>query len=89
MLIDLEILPTADGSHTLRHPLLGDTYHSTRGAVGEAMHVFIQSGFNQISKPHVRIFEMGFGSGLNALLTLRRAREGGKSPAATANTNRK
>lgn len=35
---------TQDGSPTLRHPLLGDTYHSDRGAVGEARHVFIEAG---------------------------------------------
>jgi tRNA U34 5-methylaminomethyl-2-thiouridine-forming methyltransferase MnmC len=74
-----DILPTDDGSHTLRHPLLGDTYHSTRGAVGEAEHVFIRAGFDRVEAPHVRIFEMGFGSGLNALLTARRAREAGKT----------
>ena len=79
MIISPEILPTADGSHTLRHPLLGDTYHSTRGAVGEARHVFIQTGFNQILNPHVRVFEMGFGSGLNALLTWQRAQESGQT----------
>ena len=74
-----DILSTADGSHTLRHPAGGDTYHSLRGAVGEAEHVFIRAGFEAIEAPHVRVFEMGFGSGLNALLTLRRARESGKT----------
>lgn len=74
-----DILPTDDGSYTLRHPVLGDTYHSTRGAVGEAEHVFILNGFDRIEKPHIRLFEMGFGSGLNALLTLKRARERGKT----------
>ena len=74
-----DILPTADGSHTLRHPATGDTYHSLRGAVGEAEHVFIRAGFDRIEAPHIRVFEMGFGSGLNALLTWRRARENGKT----------
>ena len=70
-----DILPTEDGSNTLHHPVLGETYHSTRGAVGESEHVFIRQGFDHIDQPHIRVFEMGFGSGLNALLTLNRARE--------------
>jgi len=74
-----EILPTADGSHTLRHAVLGDTYHSVRGAEGEARHVFIAAGFDATAAPHVRVFEMGFGSGLNALLTCRRAAQTGRT----------
>ncbi|MDR0955109.1 MAG: tRNA (5-methylaminomethyl-2-thiouridine)(34)-methyltransferase MnmD [Rikenellaceae bacterium] len=74
-----EIVPTEDGSPTLRHPALGEMYHSLRGAVGESEHVFIRAGFDRIEKPHLRIFEMGFGTGLNALLTLRRAHEAGKT----------
>ncbi len=73
------ILSTADGSQTLRHPVLGDTYHSLRGAVGEAEYVFIRAGFNQILHNPVRVFEVGFGSGLNALLTWRQAKESGKT----------
>jgi tRNA U34 5-methylaminomethyl-2-thiouridine-forming methyltransferase MnmC len=72
---------TADGSATLRSALHGDTYHSTRGAAGEARHVFIEAGFRQVAsdprfaadKTPVRIFEMGFGSGLNTWLTLEEA----------------
>ncbi len=73
------ILLTADGSDTLRHPVSGDTYHSARGAIGEAEHVFIRAGLNQILHNPVRVFEVGFGSGLNALLTWRRAKEGRKT----------
>lgn len=70
------IEPTADGSPTLRHPVFGDTYHSLRGAVGEARHVFIEAGLNawiaaNPSAGAVRILEVGFGSGLNCLLTAR------------------
>lgn len=65
---------TADGSHTLIHPLTGDSYHSVRGAVGESMHVFIGAGLRKIEKDPVRILEVGFGSGLNALLTLKENR---------------
>lgn len=61
---------TEDGSHTLRNPIHGDTYHSTRGAVGESRHVFIENGFLSTGCDPVRILEVGFGTGLNAWLTL-------------------
>ena len=61
---------TEDGSATLRSPLHGDTYHSLRGAVGEARHVFIESGFQHTTADPIRVLEMGFGTGLNAWLTL-------------------
>lgn len=67
------IEPTEDGSSTLRHPILGDAYHSVRGAVGESMHIFIREGFSFLKLPHVRILEVGFGSGLNAYLTAQAA----------------
>lgn len=68
---------TEDGSATLRSPLCGDTYHSTRGAVGESRHVFIENGFLQTGCDPVRILEAGFGTGLNAWLTyLEAARQG-------------
>ncbi len=67
------IEPTEDGSSTLRHPLFGDTYHSLHGAMAEALHVFIQNGLNLSIQSSVRILEVGFGSGLNAWLTLREA----------------
>ena len=79
MAVTPDILLSDDGSHTLRHPVLGEVYHSTRGAVGESEHVFIRAGFDAIDRTHIRLFEMGFGSGLNALLTLKRARETGKT----------
>ena len=67
------IEPTEDGTPTLRHPVFGDTYHSTHGATGESMHVYIRQGFAASSLPHVRLLEVGFGSGLNAWLTARAA----------------
>lgn len=69
------IEPTDDGSVTLRHPLLGDTYHSLRGAVGEAEHVYIAHGLAALPLRAVRILEVGFGSGLNAWLSLRYGEE--------------
>jgi tRNA U34 5-methylaminomethyl-2-thiouridine-forming methyltransferase MnmC len=68
---------TADGSATLRSPLTGDTYHSLRGAVGESRHVFIEHGFRAVASARaggsLRVLEMGFGSGLNAWMTLTEA----------------
>lgn len=68
------IINTADGSVTLRHHLLGELYHSDRGAVSEALHVYIEAALihylvNHTDLSHLKIFEVGFGSGLNALLT--------------------
>lgn len=66
-----ELQLTADGSHTLFVPALDEHYHSVNGAVQEAMHVYIGAGLHQVDKPYVRIFEIGFGTGLNAFLTLK------------------
>jgi tRNA U34 5-methylaminomethyl-2-thiouridine-forming methyltransferase MnmC len=68
-----EIITTKDGSHTVQWPEWKVTYHSTHGAIQESMHIFIQAGLHYIlqqnpSQP-VYIFEMGFGTGLNAFLT--------------------
>lgn len=67
----IEIRQTADGSNTLYLPDLDETYHSSHGAVQEAMHVFIHHGLTFLGqdKKMISIFEMGFGTGLNALLT--------------------
>lgn len=61
---------TADGSHTLYVPELDEHYHSTNGAVQESTHVFIEAGLQHINKQSINILEIGFGTGLNALLTL-------------------
>ena len=62
---------TADGSHTLFVPELDEHYHSVNGAIQESTHVFIQNGLLQMAdKKEIRVLEIGFGTGLNALLTL-------------------
>jgi tRNA U34 5-methylaminomethyl-2-thiouridine-forming methyltransferase MnmC len=68
---ELLCITTADGSHTLFHPGSGEHYHSTYGAVNESMHVFVGAGFDFLapSTGHLDILEVGFGTGLNALLT--------------------
>ncbi len=65
---------TEDGSHTLYNEKLDETYHSKHGAIQEAMHVFINAGLNYINKPTINILEVGFGTGLNAFLTLQESR---------------
>jgi tRNA U34 5-methylaminomethyl-2-thiouridine-forming methyltransferase MnmC len=66
---------TADGSHTIAVTGMDVTYHSIHGAIQESMHVFIGAGLKLLMHQHdiIHIFEMGFGSGLNALLTLQQA----------------
>jgi tRNA U34 5-methylaminomethyl-2-thiouridine-forming methyltransferase MnmC len=67
-----EIIITQDGSHTIAIEQTNITYHSRYGAIQESKHVYIQSGLKKLldQKPCINIFEMGFGTGLNALLTL-------------------
>lgn len=69
--IQRELQITADGSHTLFIPSMDEHYHSINGAVQESQHVFIEAGLHRIQKPDIRILEIGFGTGLNALLTLK------------------
>jgi len=65
-----ELIITKDGSHSLFVPELNEIYHSTNGAIQESNHIFIQSGLAQIAKKEISILEIGFGTGLNAFLTL-------------------
>ena len=64
-----EIVTTEDGSHSIYVQALDEHYHSVHGAFTESQHVFIEAGLKQLKNSHIRILEMGFGSGLNALLT--------------------
>lgn len=69
----LKIITTHDGSHSLLNPELNETYHSVHGARQESLHVFIKQGLEYVveqqNKTHVKILEIGFGTGLNAWLT--------------------
>jgi tRNA U34 5-methylaminomethyl-2-thiouridine-forming methyltransferase MnmC len=70
----IEIISTKDGSHTLRNTELNETYHSLHGAVQESLHVFVREGFEfklKENQSQISILEVGFGTGLNALLTLK------------------
>ena len=63
-------ITTADGSHTLFVPEIEESYHSIHGAIKESTFIFIEQGLRKISKNPVHVLEIGFGTGLNALLTV-------------------
>lgn len=68
-----KIITTEDGSHSLHNVELNESYHSLRGAMGESLHVFIEAGLKFIHQEkkikNISVFEVGFGTGLNAWLT--------------------
>jgi len=64
-----EIKTTSDGSKTLYINELNESYHSQHGALNEANHVFIKNGMNLINDCEINILELGFGTGLNLLVT--------------------
>jgi tRNA U34 5-methylaminomethyl-2-thiouridine-forming methyltransferase MnmC len=69
----MKLITTSDGSHSVFSEKFNADYHSKHGAIQESQHVFIKSGlqfFLQNNQPPMlKIFEMGFGTGLNAFLT--------------------
>ncbi len=65
-----EVIVTADGSTTLLDKDKQVTYHSVHGAVQESVHVYIRNGLEQfLYLNEIKVLEMGFGTGLNAILT--------------------
>ena len=69
----MEFVKTADGSKTLYHDQVGEHYHSKHGAQQESIHVFLNTGLrywlDKESAQSASILEIGFGTGLNFLLT--------------------
>jgi tRNA U34 5-methylaminomethyl-2-thiouridine-forming methyltransferase MnmC len=69
----LEFITTADGSKTIYNNLVGENYHSKHGALQESRHVFLNSGLGysleKSPSVEVSILEVGFGTGLNFLLS--------------------
>lgn len=77
------ITTSADGSSTLQLTRFNEAYHSTNGAYTEAMHIYIRCGVEHLLQkileaplqggcgkpPHIRIFDVGFGTALNCILT--------------------
>ena len=65
-----EIVKTRDGSNTIFVPEFDETYHSTHGAIQESLHVFIRGGLKfKTELNDINVLEVGFGTGLNALLS--------------------
>lgn len=73
----VHLMLTADGSHTVVNETLGKAYHSVHGALQESQRVYIEVGllpaFEKFPDEDLSVFEVGFGTGLNALLTAREA----------------
>lgn len=65
-----KIITTADGSKTIQIEDWDEQYHSKHGAILEAYHVFIEHGLRLFKNANISILEIGFGTGLNALITL-------------------
>ena len=65
---------TADGSNTLFNETIGEHYHSSNGALQESKHVFIEAGLkfgiSEAATPAIKVLEVGFGTGLNFILSL-------------------
>lgn len=70
---ELKIVTTADGSNTIYNSAVGENYHSRHGALQESKHVFLNSGLkyylDSYASNSVKILEIGFGTGLNFLLS--------------------
>lgn len=64
-----EIITTSDGSKTIQIKDWNEQYHSKHGAIQEAYHVFIKHGLSLFKNQPISILEIGFGTGLNALIS--------------------
>lgn len=74
--MNTQVVVTADGSHSILNTDIGQHYHSIYGAIQESERVFIELGLTYaltLFDAPLRVFEMGFGTGLNALMTTREA----------------
>lgn len=70
-----EIIQTLDGSTTIQIKEWDECYHSKHGAIQEAKHVFIKNGLSLFENQKISILEIGFGTGLNAFITLLEAKK--------------
>jgi tRNA U34 5-methylaminomethyl-2-thiouridine-forming methyltransferase MnmC len=69
--MNLELLTTEDGSSTLYNAALDETYHNRKGAWTESEYVYISAGLATCAAADLQILEFGFGTGMNALLSLK------------------
>jgi tRNA U34 5-methylaminomethyl-2-thiouridine-forming methyltransferase MnmC len=77
ILMTITLYKTNDNSDTLYNSELDETYHSRNGAVEESLYVFLKQGFELAStqKQKIKVLEIGFGTGLNTILTAQKAAE--------------
>ncbi len=77
--MERKIIVTEDGSTTIHLPEWDEQYHSKFGAIQETRHVFIQMGLFKVLEreelSEISILEIGFGTGLNALVTWQEAKK--------------
>ena len=78
-----KIIITEDGSTTIHIPEWNEQYHSIHGAIQEAQHVYIKNGLHHFiaenNSKNISILEIGFGTGLNAFMSLLEAEKGNLS----------
>lgn len=67
--MERKIIKTSDGSTTIQIVEWNEQYHSIHGAIQEAYHVFINNGLSLFKNQELAILEIGFGTGLNAIIT--------------------
>lgn len=73
-----KLIITEDGSPTFFDDRVQETFHSDRGSWQESQHTFIAAGLQywlsqNPEAQHLQVFEMGLGTGLNALLSWQEA----------------
>ncbi|WP_338765391.1 tRNA (5-methylaminomethyl-2-thiouridine)(34)-methyltransferase MnmD [Bernardetia sp. ABR2-2B] len=76
--LELSFVESKDGSHTLLRHDINETYHSHNGAIQESLWVFIDKGLNYLKEQNytsIKILEVGFGTGLNAVLAYQFAKK--------------
>lgn len=69
-----KIIFTSDGSPTIWDPVFNESFHSRFGAIQESEWIFIRTGLDYLIQKNpreIKILEIGLGSGLNVLLTLK------------------
>ncbi|MFJ1474214.1 tRNA (5-methylaminomethyl-2-thiouridine)(34)-methyltransferase MnmD [Capnocytophaga cynodegmi] len=67
--MERKVIVTSDGSTALHIPKWNESFHSKHGAIQEALHVFIKNGLDLFENQSISILEIGFGTGLNVLVT--------------------
>jgi tRNA U34 5-methylaminomethyl-2-thiouridine-forming methyltransferase MnmC len=78
MLNERIFIPTLDGALTIYRPDIDECYHSRKGALKESQYVFIQNGLDRCRSNELKVLEIGWGTGLNGLLSAEWAQKHGR-----------